>query len=64
MLPAVLVPQRGCSGIRRVAVLAGVLQCDRGLWLEVRGRDRAGRSHRVKFGRAMGQELQAVKQQV
>lgn len=43
-------PQRGCSGMRKsVAVLAGVLQCDRGLWLGVRGRDRAGSSHRVKF---------------
>lgn len=45
-----LVPQRGCSRMRKsVAVLAGVLQGDRGLWLGVKGRDRAGISHRVKF---------------
>lgn len=31
---------------KSVAVLAGLLQCDRGLWLGVRGRDRAGSSHR------------------
>jgi len=34
---------------KSVEVLAGVLQCDRGHWLGVRGGDRAGSSHRVKF---------------
>lgn len=45
-----LLPERGCSEMRKsVAVLAGVLQGDRGLWLQVRGRDRAGSSHTVNF---------------
>lgn len=45
-----LLPERGCSEMRKsVAMLAGVLQGDRGLWLGVGDRDRAGSSHRVKF---------------
>lgn len=56
-----LVPQRGCSGMRKsAAVLAGILLSDGGLCLAGRG----GSSPRVKYGRAVGQEWQAWRQKV
>lgn len=60
-----LLPERGRSKMTEsVAVLAGVLQGDREIWLGVRGRDRAGSSHRVTFWRAVGLEGQTLRQQV
>lgn len=56
-----LVPQRGCSGMRKsVAVLAGILLAAGGLCLAGRG----GSSPREKYGRAVGQEWQARRQHV